>query len=117
LERKGVRRVRKGSVLGIVNSFETWLWRKRKLKVYRIPGTDACYDSWTGKFSEANFSEAFLSGDAFWSDDWQGLGLGLSVGPVPASASYFDTVDYQYLIPQQSNQNQNSGSGLHAPLK
>jgi len=53
--------------------------------------------SWTGKFTEANFGEGVLAANAFWSDHWQGLGLGGSVGPVPLTASYFDTVDYQIL--------------------
>lgn len=55
-------------------------------------------DAWTGKFSEVNFGEGPISVNGFWSDTFQGVGIGPSLGLIPAipiSASYIDNVDYQ----------------------
>ncbi len=62
--------------------------------------------TWTGQFSEANVSEGTLSEGGFWSDTFQGLSIGGTVGPVPVSASYINNVDYQMLPSQQPSVNQ-----------
>ncbi|MGO8680405.1 MAG: hypothetical protein ACLQU6_05760, partial [Limisphaerales bacterium] len=59
--------------------------------------------SWTGPFSELNLGEGVAAENAFKSDDWFGVGAGGSVGPVPASASYFDKVYYDFLGGQTNN--------------
>ena len=53
-------------------------------------------DSWLGSFSEINFSEGPIDVNGFWSETWQGIGIGGNVGPVPISGSYIPDVDYQY---------------------
>ncbi len=54
-------------------------------------------ESWTGTFSELNYSEGPLNVSGFASDTWNGIGIGPTMGPVPISASYIPNVDYQYV--------------------
>ena len=64
--------------------------------------------TWTGQFSEANVSEGVVSEGGFWSDTFQGLSVGGTVGPVPVSASYINDVDYQEFPYQQPSVQQPS---------